>query len=1133
MAAAVTIRTVDARGASTTHSVSPGDGAAGKPLTLRAIDGTIELRGASNLPTSGQFRVKRVAKDLHIAFGEGDLTKPDLVLVDYYVSGSRCRFVGEDRAGTLREFVPSSGNTYERVESLMPDEDAVQTLGDSACAVAAPAPTQGLSGTAYALIGLAGLGLAGAAGGGGGGSSASGGASVGSGGAPGGGGGVVAGTGTLAAPTAGLAVAYNSGSTADTITNERLPEIRGTGLPGLTITVAVSSGETMTAVVTLDGTWSVRPTQPLSDGTQTFTVVARDALGNTSPIVRVSVVIDSTAVVPTALLAPSSDSGAADGITSDTTPTLTGTGAAGDLITVAIGAQSITTTVGSDGRWSVTTAELAQGRQTATVTSTDVAANTSAPALVELTVDSVAPAVPTVASLLTNDRTPLISGTTGTGTALAAGERMAVTVNGATYNVTPAANGNWSLNLETATPTAGTLGAFTDGSTHPVTVTVTDAAGNATTDNTTNELRVDTRAPATPTVAALVTNDLTPTLSGTTGSGAGLGAGETLTVSVNGATYTIAPDAAGNWTLNLDTITPTSGTLGTFVNGASYAVTARVTNAAGNASIDTTTNELTIDTAPPAIPTVDLLNTDDTTPVITGTTGTRGALGAGETLRVSINGATYTVAPSANGSWSLDLDAATPVSGTASPLVRGNTYAVVATVTDLAGNVSTDASTNELRVATQTADVLVGTSGSDTVFGWGLGDRLYGGGGNDTLDGGEGDDVLVGGSAFVRNGSFEAWRGAPTTFATSDATLGWAAASDTTGVLGWAFGGYTHDLPPTTVPTSGVGQIGTRPATANGSAQFVAGIDTGFGGHYVLDLVDATNLRNAAGQTTQTVSGETYTLTVHYLGRSASDGTPVQFEPSSAQSTELRLYWNNAQVSGGNSTYTGQPVVNNNDSPTPLQGYWWTRSWTVTGTGNTAGDAWRLQDTNASNMTGLQIDRVLLTPTAANGDDTLRGGNGNDRLYGGGGNDILTGGTGADRFVFSLYGVDNPQRHDGSDVITDFDASVDRIVLTDVLDLTGWAFPSGAPGAGSSSDATLTMADLVNDSTVSFGSGNLQGITAGTSVNGDAMLIFANGALITFLGLSLSQLGLTAGALNLQSLPSWLVLTGDSFHPGV
>ena len=63
--------------------------------------------------------------------------------------------------------------------------------------------------------------------------------------------------------------------------------------------------------------------------------------------------------------------------------------------------------------------------------------------------------------------------------------------------------------------------------------------------------------------------------------------------------------------------------------------------------------------------------------------------------------------------------------------------------------------------------------------------------------------------------------------------------------------------------------------------------------------------------------------------------------------------------------------------------------------------------------------------TGGNGSDTINGGGGGDTLNGGGGNDDLTGGVGADEFIFNT--------NFGTDVITDFNTSVDSLVLNDAI----------------------------------------------------------------------------------------------------
>ena len=203
---------------------------------------------------------------------------------------------------------------------------------------------------------------------------------------------------------------------------------------------------------------------------------------------------------------------------------------------------------------------------------------------------------------------------------------------------------------------------------YAVTVTVFDSATNTSMDTTTTELIIDTTAPTVPTVTALLTNSPTPTIEGT----AILAAGETLSVEVNGVTYiagdgSLANNGDGTWSLTL----PSQQAEGI------YEVIARITDAAGNNSVDTSSNELEIDTTAPTTPTVNSLTTSMGTPVISGTT----SVTPGETLTVLINGVTYTegdgnLIVNADGTWSLTLPMTLPPGD----------YPIQISVTDAAGN---------------------------------------------------------------------------------------------------------------------------------------------------------------------------------------------------------------------------------------------------------------------------------------------------------------------------------------------------------------------------------------------------------------------------------------------------------------
>ena len=160
------------------------------------------------------------------------------------------------------------------------------------------------------------------------------------------------------------------------------------------------------------------------------------------------------------------------------------------------------------------------------------------------------------------------------------------------------------------------------------------------------------------------------TVSGTLG--AALGHNEVVQVSFDGGT---------TW----NTAVVDGGTWRAVDNGAhagNWTIETRVTNVAAGLSGPVTAREVVLDTTPPAAPTVDSITTTSTTPVLSGAA----TVGAGEVLRVTVNGATYEV-PAQDGRWTLDLASAKPVSGSAVPLTVGQNYDVTATVTDLAGNV--------------------------------------------------------------------------------------------------------------------------------------------------------------------------------------------------------------------------------------------------------------------------------------------------------------------------------------------------------------------------------------------------------------------------------------------------------------
>ncbi|WP_299011690.1 Ig-like domain-containing protein, partial [uncultured Tenacibaculum sp.] len=248
------------------------------------------------------------------------------------------------------------------------------------------------------------------------------------------------------------------------------------------------------------------------------------------------------------------------------------------------------------------------------------------------------PTVPTVNSQVTNDTTPVITGTADSS------DTIEVTVNGETYtegdgNLVDNGDGTWTLNIPAGNEIAE--------GTYDVSVTATDAAGNTSSDATTDELVIDTTAPTVPTVNSQVTNDTTPVITGIADSS------DTIEVTVNGETYTegdgnLVDNGDGTWTLNIPA--------GNEIAEGTYDVSVEATDAGGNTSSDATTDELVIDTTAPTVPTVNSQVTNDTTPVITGTAD------SSDTIEVTVNGETYTegdgnLVDNGDGTWTLNIPA--------------------------------------------------------------------------------------------------------------------------------------------------------------------------------------------------------------------------------------------------------------------------------------------------------------------------------------------------------------------------------------------------------------------------------------------------------------------------------------------
>ena len=399
-----------------------------------------------------------------------------------------------------------------------------------------------------------------------------------------------------------LAAGSDSGLQGDDLTSATLPVITGTGVAGDVVTLHDTDGITVIGTATVDGAgaWSVTPAAALINGLHSLTATQANPAGTISPAsASLALTIDTS--VPSApislTLDPGSDSGVqGDALTNVTQPAITGTGVAGDIVTL-YDTDGITVvgraTVDGDGAWSVTpTAALADGTHTLAATITDPAGTTSprSDPLV-LTIDTAIPATAFGLTLapgsdsgiagdgLTNVSQPAIAGTGVAGDIVTLYDTDGITVIG---SATVDGDGAWSV-----TPTA----ALADGA-HSLTATITDPAGTTSPRSDPLVLTIDTAIPATPGLALTPASD-----SGTPGDGItnittpsvfGTGVpGDTISLfngSIQVGTATVTGD--GTWTAITRIL-------------ADGALTATETDAAGNRS--TPSVALIIDTtAPPA-----------------------------------------------------------------------------------------------------------------------------------------------------------------------------------------------------------------------------------------------------------------------------------------------------------------------------------------------------------------------------------------------------------------------------------------------------------------------------------------------------------------------------------------------------
>lgn len=388
-------------------------------------------------------------------------------------------------------------------------------------------------------------------------------------------------------------------------------------------------------------------------------------------------------------LSAASDTGVAadDNITSDTTPTFTGSCSTGETIKVYVD----NTVIGqnacpSEAIYNVTSSSLADGNHIVTTTATSIAGNESAQSTgLAITIDTTAPIKPIITSpsstMTTNDTTPIITGTGENGT------RVTIKLNG--NNVTceegtvTVANTTWQC-----TPTSSWSDA-----TYTLTAIQTDLAGNISPSSDARSVTVDTVPPPTP---------ATPDMASSSDSGAS---------NTDQITRQTQPHITGgcivgyrvflmsaNVKVGEATCTTSSYAVwsATPLNDGSYSMSIVMVDPAGNLSTASTPIDITIDTtASPALTTPTLTAasdtgqsnsdsiTNDTTPTFTGSCIT------GETIRIYSDGVQVAQVACINSTYT----------ATSSALLDGS-HLITTTTSDTAGNMSVVSSSLAITIDT-------------------------------------------------------------------------------------------------------------------------------------------------------------------------------------------------------------------------------------------------------------------------------------------------------------------------------------------------------------------------------------------------------------------------------------------------
>ena len=469
---------------------------------------------------------------------------------------------------------------------------------------------------------------------------------------------------------------------ANTLTNTVSLTLHGTAELDTTVQLLSSgniiAGATATAT---NGDWTI--TFTLSEGFNTITATATDAAGNVStPSASVTITLDSTPPAKPTIITPDAT------LVQTATLTLIGLASGASAVELFVdntgtSSASLGTATVANGTWTITF-DLEEGTNRITATAADAAGNVSESDVVTITLDSGAPNKPTIiapTATLVGTASLTLQGGAEAGSTIqlwSLSGSSVVAITGATATAT-ATNGGWTITFD-----------LREGL-NTITATATDVAGNKSPQSDVVTITRDTTKPIETRItvpADTLVKTATLTLSGVAEPDS------TVQLSSSGSIIAGATAVATNgvWEITFD-----------LLSAGDNIITATATDAAGNMSVISGAVTITLDSTPPAKPTI---ITPDATLVQTATLTLIGLASGASAVELFVDTGTSSAslgtATATNGTWTITFD------------LREGENIITATATDAAGNISVASDAVTITLDTVIPVVAI-TTAADTV----------------------------------------------------------------------------------------------------------------------------------------------------------------------------------------------------------------------------------------------------------------------------------------------------------------------------------------------------------------------------------------------------------------------------------